>query len=225
MTSKMPVQPKSNQISYGENAIPECTATSFYLYSRDCWSIIYIWLLLGSLVIKSSGNSTDARKAWNLTEHQRNSQIRLQIISGLLEFWRDQVSADRLQQDNSLSFRIDDTLLLPWDADGLKTSCDRSTCHKQQARCMMGYKLRVSGVQGAVARSHKPTNKPPRSCQSDETAHSNEKWPFHRIIWLYTHSEFTGFLFEENIMILMTSTCLHDFAFWLKAVESNILDI
>ncbi len=73
MTSKMPVQPKSNQISYGENAIPECTATSFYLYSRYCWSIIYIWLLLGSLVIKSSGNSTDARKAWNLTEHQRNS--------------------------------------------------------------------------------------------------------------------------------------------------------
>ncbi len=110
-------------------------------------------------------------------------------------------------------------LLLPWDADWLKTSCDRSTCHKLQARCMVGYKLRVSGVQWAVARSHKPTNKPPRSCQSDETAHSNEKWPFHRIIWLYTHSEFTGFLFEENIMILMTSTCLHDFAFWQKLLN------
>ncbi len=90
---------------------------------------------------------------------------------------------------------------------------------KLQARCMMGYKLRVSGVQWAVARSHKPTNKPPRSCQSDETAQSNGKWPFHRIIWLYTHSEFTGFLFEENIMILMTSTCLHDFAFWQKLLN------
>ncbi len=48
-----------------------------YLYSRCCLSIIYIWHLLGSLVIKSSGNSTDVMKALNLTEHQSNSQIRV----------------------------------------------------------------------------------------------------------------------------------------------------
>ncbi len=36
------------------------------------------------------------------------------------------------------------------------------------------------------------------------TAHSNGRWPFHRIIWLYTQS-LQAFFLKKTIMILMTS--------------------